>query len=106
MATTDRRRHGRHSYYHPVLLEHSARPKGTFALTRNVSLGGVAFSALEPLGHSAPVRATFKLDQELLIADGRVAWERQADDGRYECGVTFTRLDQAHGALVRRARST
>jgi hypothetical protein len=106
MERSERRRHGRHPYYSPVVLERPARPGGTFALARNVSLGGAAFSALEPMGSAEPVRATFKFDGEFVVADGRVAWERQAVDGRFECGVTFTHLDQPHGAIVRRARAT
>lgn len=102
MTQPNRRRYGRHPHFHPILLERVAATGGTFALTRDVSLGGVSFSAPEALGESEPVKATFQLDREYLVVEGRVAWERASVDGRYECGVEFTRMDPLHRAMVRR----
>jgi hypothetical protein len=51
------------------------------------------------------VRATFQLEREFLVAEGRVAWERPSGDGRFECGLEFTQMDPVHRAMVRRALS-
>lgn len=103
MDRSNRRRHGRQAHKEAVLLERVASPGGTFAFTRDVSPGGVSLCVSEPLGQSEPVRATFQLDREFLVTEGRVAWERPSGDGRFECGVEFTAMDPVHRAIVRRA---
>jgi len=93
------RRFGRLPFYQPVLVERLDHPGGTFALTRDVGQGGFAFVSLEPIGKDRPVRATLSLARDVVVGEGRVAWESRASDGRYEVGVEFTRMDPVHTAL-------
>lgn len=95
------RRFGRLPYFQPVLIERLDHPGGTFALTRDVGLGGFAFVSLEPMGRDRPIRATLSLAQDVVVGEGRVAWENPASDGRYEVGVEFTRMDPVHTALYK-----
>jgi len=100
-APDPHRRFFRHPYFQPVLVEQLRGPGGAFALTRDVSLGGFAFVSPEPLGADQPVLATLSIARDVVVGEGRVAWEGPSPDGRYRVGVEFTRMDPVHRALFR-----
>lgn len=100
-APDPRRRFQRMPYAQPVLVQPLEGLGATFALTRDAGLGGFAFFAPEPLGTDRPLRATLSLARDLVVGEGRVAWEERAPDGRYRVGVEFTRMDPVHQSLYR-----
>jgi hypothetical protein len=63
------------------------------AKTRSLSLGGCSFRSDEPLGEGAGLELVISLALRPLSIPARVAWEHPHDDGGFEVGVEFLKLD-------------
>jgi hypothetical protein len=85
-----------------VVLIHRIGPaeqtgKGT---ARQLGLGGLMISSVEPLGVDSFLRLRITIDADVVEATGRVVWEKPADDGSYDVGVAFISIDSAHSDTI------
>ncbi|HET7711762.1 MAG TPA: PilZ domain-containing protein [Thermoanaerobaculia bacterium] len=99
-----RRRYPRIASHHTVLVKKLGGEEELeeFAQTTNLAVGGCSFITDEPLGDNAALELLIAVDQQVLRARGRVAFERPADDGRTEVGVEFVWLDPQGAELIER----
>ena len=63
------------------------------AKTRSLSLGGCSFRSEEPLGAGAGLELVISLALRPLSIPARVVWEHPRDDGGFEVGGEFLKLD-------------
>jgi len=70
------------------------------ATARQIGLGGLMISSLEPLGVDSYLRLKITIDNDVVEATGRVVWERPADDGSIDVGVAFISIDSAHSDTI------
>lgn len=70
------------------------------ATARQLGLGGLMISSLEPLGVDSFLKLKISIDADVVEATGRVVWERPADDGSYDVGVAFVSIDSAHSDTI------
>jgi hypothetical protein len=85
------------SYEAPDLADLAARP-GTEAL-RNVSDGGVCFSATQALEPGCPIRLRIPVFGRQFEIEGTVAWCRNVG-GRFDIGVAFLREQDRFSARM------
>jgi hypothetical protein len=72
------------------------------ATARQIGLGGLMISSVEPLGVDSYLRLKVTIDAEEVEATGRVVWEKLARDGSgsYDVGVAFISIDSAHADTI------
>lgn len=68
--------------------------------TRQLGLGGLMVSSVEPLGIDSFLRLRITIDADVVEATGRVVWEKPAEDGTYDVGVAFVSIDSAHSDTI------
>jgi hypothetical protein len=62
--------------------------------TLDVSRGGILLETHEPLDPRHTILLTISLKDDLITLKGRVAHQRPCGDGKYNYGITFTKLDK------------
>jgi hypothetical protein len=68
---------------------------------RQLGLGGLMITSVEPLGVDSYLRLRISIDADLVEATGRVVWEKPAVDGEgYDVGVAFISIDSAHSDTI------
>ena len=70
------------------------------ATARQIGLGGLMISSVEPLGVDSYLRLKITIDKEVVEATGKVVWEKPADDGTMDVGVAFISIDSAHSDTI------
>ena len=74
---------------------------GRLAVSRDVSTGGIRFEAVGcevELGEV--LRVTFNVDDETLVAVGRVVWATELDPITLDIGIEFVEIDPRAIALL------
>jgi len=74
---------------------------GRLAVSRDVSTGGIRFEAVGcevELGEL--LRVTFNVDDETLVAVGRVVWATELDPITLDIGIEFVEIDPRAVALL------
>jgi hypothetical protein len=85
-----------------VVMIHRIGPaeQAEMATARQIGLGGLMISSVEPLGVDAYLRLTITIDHEVVEATGRVVWEKPCGDGAFDVGVAFVSIDSAHSDTI------
>lgn len=71
-----------------------------FGSTKTIALGGCSFTALEKLGTNSDVELLIAVEGRVINASGRVVYERDLPDGRFEIGVEWARLEPADASRI------
>lgn len=102
--TEESRRFPRIASRHSVLVkkvgDRDDREVEEFASTNTIALGGCSFNALERLGVNSNVELLIAVDGRVINASGRVVYERDLSDGRFEIGVEWVRLDAEDASRI------
>lgn len=98
-----RRRYPRISSQHAVLVKRlgDSELEG-FAHTKTMAVGGCCFITSEEYGDGAALELLIAVEHRVITARGRVVYESQLDDGRYEIGVEFAALDEGDLEAIQR----
>ncbi len=85
-----------------VVMIHRIGPveQAEMATARQIGLGGLMISSVEPLGVDSFLRLTITIEHEVVEATGRVVWEKPGADGTYDVGVAFISIDSAHSDTI------
>jgi hypothetical protein len=67
--------------------------KAGMGRTLNVSEGGILLETHQALDAHAQVSLTIAMEDEIMVIQGRIAYSKRREDGRYETGVEFTEAD-------------
>ena len=70
------------------------------ATARQLGLGGLMVTSVEPLGVDSYLRLRISIGADVVEATGRVVWERPADGGGFDVGVAFISIDSAHSDTI------
>ena len=97
MQPSDKRKHARIDstnlvYYVCQDAQHLAVKAG-MGRTLNVSEGGILLETHQAVDAQAQVALTIAMEDEIMVIQGRVAYSKRREDGRYETGVEFTEGD-------------
>ena len=85
-----------------VVMIHRIGPaeQQEMATARQIGLGGLMISSVEPLGVDSYLRLKITIENEVVEATGKVVWEKPADDGTMDVGVAFISIDSAHSDTI------
>lgn len=64
-----------------------------FAKTNTMGLGGCGFVGEEPLGEGSIVELMISVRPEVVRSTARVVYEHERNDGRWDVGVQFLKLE-------------
>jgi hypothetical protein len=67
--------------------------KAGMGRTLNVSEGGILLETHQAMDAQAQMALTIAMEDEIMVIQGRVAYSKRREDGRYETGVEFTEGD-------------
>ena len=67
--------------------------KAGMGRTLNVSEGGILLETHQALNAHTQVALTIAMEDDIMVIQGRVAYSKRREDGRYETGVEFTEGD-------------
>ena len=97
---TARRRFPRIDSHHSVLLKRLADEMEGFALTRTIALGGCSVVSKETIGVGSMLELLIAVEGGVVTARGRVIYENELGDGRFDIGVEFRDLSQEDAARI------
>ncbi len=89
-----RRRFPRIASHHSVLLKRLGDEMEGFAQTQTIALGGCSVVSNEPVGTGSTLELLIAAEGGVITARGRVVYENDLPDGRFELGVEFLDLSQ------------
>lgn len=95
MAAEDfsaRRRFPRIASHHSVLLKRLGDELEEFAKTRTIALGGCSVVSGERVGAGSTLELLIAAEGGVITARGRVIYENEVGDGRFDVGVEFLDL--------------
>lgn len=89
----ERRKYGRIGTEQVISFAHVDKPD-RLALGKNVSSGGIRFDAVGcEIALGDVLRLTFNVDDQTVIAVGRVVWATETDPIAMEVGIEFLEID-------------
>ena len=103
MAAEDfsaRRRFPRIASHHTVLLKRLGDELEEFAQTRTIALGGCSVVSGERIGVGSTLELLIAAEGGVITARGRVIYEKELPDGRFDLGVEFRDLSDEDAARV------
>ena len=95
MAAEDfsaRRRFPRIASHHSVLLKRLGDEMEEFAQTRTMAAGGCSVVSGESVGVGSTLELLIAADGGVITARGRVIYENEVGDGRFDIGVELGEL--------------
>ena len=69
--------------------------------TLNVSEGGILLETHVPIDPRHIVSLTIALENDLMDLKGKIAHSRKREDGRFESGIEFVKMDEEKRVFVR-----
>lgn len=103
MAAEDfssRRRFPRIASQHSVLLKRLDDEMEGFAQTRTIAVGGCSVVSSERVGIGSALELLIAAEGGVIKARGRVIYENELRDGRFDLGVEFRDLSQEDAARI------
>jgi len=91
---TARRRFPRIAAHHSVLLKRLGDEMEEFAQTQTIALGGCSVVSSERVGAGSTLELLIAAEGGVITARGRVVYENELGDGRFDLGVEFLDLSQ------------
>src|SRR6266702_2598846 len=88
-----RRRFPRIASHHSVLLKRLGDEMEEFVRTKTIAVGGCSVVSAERVGLGSNLELLIAVDGGVVTARGRVIYENEMSDGRFDVGVEFGDLD-------------
>ena len=105
METDEKRksqRIGSHNLISYVCLDENDEPAGQgMGRTLNVSEGGILLETYAPIDPQYIVSLTISLEDDLMDIRGKVVFNKERDDGKFESGIQFLAADEAKVRILR-----
>lgn len=89
---TARRRFPRIDSHHSVLLKRLSDEMEEFAQTRTIALGGCSVVSSDRVGVGSTLELLIASEGGVITARGRVIYENELPDGRFDVGIEFRDL--------------
>jgi hypothetical protein len=105
MAAEDfsaRRRFPRIASQHSVLLKRLGDELEEFAQTRTMAIGGCSVVSGERVGVGSTLELLIAAEGGVITARGRVIYENEVADGRFDIGVEFRELSEEDAERVQK----
>ncbi|HEX3581516.1 MAG TPA: PilZ domain-containing protein, partial [Thermoanaerobaculia bacterium] len=83
-----------------VLLKRLGDEMEEFALTRTMAIGGCSVVSSERMGAGSTLELLIASDSGVITAHGRVVYENELPDGRFDIGVEFGDLSDEDAGRV------
>lgn len=77
--------------------------KAGMGRTLNLSEGGILLETHQAVDTHAQVALTIALEDEVIVIQGRIAYSKRREDGRYETGVEFTERDAGKVSFLKQS---
>ena len=107
MQPSDKRKHARIDSTNLVSYEcqdaERVVAKAGMGRTLNVSEGGILLETHQAVDAEAKVALTIAMEDEIMVIQGRVAFCRRREDGRYETGLEFTEADAKKASFLKQS---
>ena len=87
-----RRRFPRIDSQHSVLLKRLGDEMEEFAQTKTIAVGGCSVVSGESIGVGSSLELLIAVEGGVVTARGRVTYENEMSDGRFDVGVEFRNL--------------
>jgi c-di-GMP-binding flagellar brake protein YcgR len=97
---TARRRFPRIDAHHSVLLKRLGDDLEEFARTRTIALGGCSVVSNDRIGVGSTLELLIAAEGGVITARGRVIYENEMRDGRFEIGVEFGDVSDQDAARI------
>jgi hypothetical protein len=89
---TARRRFPRIDSHHSVLLKRLGDQMEEFAKTKTIAVGGCSVVSNDRIGVGSSLELLIAVEGGVVTAHGRVIYENELGDGRFDVGVEFRDL--------------
>jgi hypothetical protein len=103
MAAEDfsaRRRFPRIDSHHSVLLKRLGDELEEFAQTKTIAVGGCSVVSGERIGVGSTLELLIAVEGGVVTARGRVIYENELRDGRFDVGVEFRDLSESDAERI------
>ena len=84
-----RRRFPRIDSHHSVLLKRLEDEREEFVKTKTIAVGGCSVVSADRIGVGSSLELLIAVDGGVVTARGRVIYENELSDGRFDVGVEF-----------------
>lgn len=97
---TSRRRFPRIASQHSVLLKRLGDEMEEFAQTRTLAIGGCSVVSGERVGVGSSLELLIAAEGGVITVRGRVVYENELSDGRFDLGVEFGDLSDEEAGRI------